>query len=498
MKLMFIDDERNVVLGLQRIIDWDRYGFKVIGVAGNGQEGLKKIQTLHPDIVLLDIRMPGLSGIDLIRSAREQGFTGEFILLTAHADFDYAHDAIRYGVVDYLLKPVDEDELLHAVLKAEKRIMTASVLDMYGNQSLSTMRSALFENALMGRGHPLSLKLNLNEGDPYRLMLINASHENLSSIQHMLDHSLGHSHLRCLMGQRIALLLQGRAVIAAQDELINNTLKIDSNAIFFCSEVFFTADQLPSEFHSLSCLIDRLWFLRRKDKFLYSAHDLESHVKPATNDWTAQQFAGAFCQSIDEQDEDRIERLLDALRSSLCNHPVSVPDAKSELLTISRSICQYISLHFPHRAQEIEGFSEEVMLADCLDNALLQMQHLSWQAITWIKQYSNPDICQLLLQYIEQNYTQPLQLQNLARDFGYDSAYLGKLLKQKTGFTFNAYLDHVRLQHACTLLQQGKPIALIAQLCGYSSVEYFSQKFRKTFGCSPTQYRRQTSAHTAK
>ena len=68
MKLMFIDDERNVVLGLQRIVDWRQYGFKVIGVAANGQEGLTKIQALHPDIVLLDIRMPGLSGIELIRS----------------------------------------------------------------------------------------------------------------------------------------------------------------------------------------------------------------------------------------------------------------------------------------------------------------------------------------------------------------------------------------------------------------------------------------------
>ena len=287
MKLMFIDDERNVVLGLQRIVDWRQYGFKVIGVAANGQEGLTKIQALHPDIVLLDIRMPGLSGIELIRTAREQGFAGEFILLTAHADFDYAHDAIRYGVVDYLLKPVDEDELLRAVLEAEKRIMATSVLDLYGSQSLSTMRSALFERALAGNLDNIALRLSLNEGDPCRLMVIDCKNESVLPIQQFLDSFPGCSPLHCLTGQRIVLLMQGRAMIAAQDELVQGVRNIDFKAFFFCGKVFFAPEQLPSAFQPIACLMDRFWFVCRKGKYLYSVDEVENRSHLSTNCWNA-------------------------------------------------------------------------------------------------------------------------------------------------------------------------------------------------------------------
>lgn len=82
MNLMIIDDEPLVRQGLQSLIDWNSYGFTVLTEAGNGEEGLEKVLRLSPDIVLLDIRMPGLSGVELMRRAREEGFRGRFILLT--------------------------------------------------------------------------------------------------------------------------------------------------------------------------------------------------------------------------------------------------------------------------------------------------------------------------------------------------------------------------------------------------------------------------------
>ena len=108
MNLMFVDDEPLVRQGLQSLVDWRAYGFTVAAEAGDGQEALEKILALRPDIVLLDIKMPGLSGVECMRRAREAGFHGKFILLTGYADFEYARDAIRCGATDYLLKPVDE------------------------------------------------------------------------------------------------------------------------------------------------------------------------------------------------------------------------------------------------------------------------------------------------------------------------------------------------------------------------------------------------------
>ena len=133
MNLMIIDDEPLVRQGLQSLIDWNSYGFTVLTEAGNGEEGLEKVLRLSPDIVLLDIRMPGLSGVELMRRAREEGFRGRFILLTGYADFEYAREGIKYGATDYLLKPVDEEELLQAVLKAEQSLLLENVMEIYGD-----------------------------------------------------------------------------------------------------------------------------------------------------------------------------------------------------------------------------------------------------------------------------------------------------------------------------------------------------------------------------
>ncbi len=113
--LLIADDEKNIRDGLKCILDWEELGFTLCGEAANGEEALSSILKNNPSLVLLDIRMPKLSGIDIIRIAREQGYSGRFIILSGYSDFAYAQAAIRYGVEYYLTKPIDEDELLDAI-----------------------------------------------------------------------------------------------------------------------------------------------------------------------------------------------------------------------------------------------------------------------------------------------------------------------------------------------------------------------------------------------
>lgn len=122
MKVLIADDESVVLEGLKYIIDWDALGFSICSQASNGEETLKKILNLRPELVLLDIRMPRLSGIEIIQIAREKGFDGHFIILSGYSDFTYAQTAIRYGVDFYLTKPIDEDELISAVTSVRNSI----------------------------------------------------------------------------------------------------------------------------------------------------------------------------------------------------------------------------------------------------------------------------------------------------------------------------------------------------------------------------------------
>ncbi len=123
IKVLVVEDENLIRRGLVYAIDWLAMDCVVVGDARDGAEGLEKIQQLKPDVVLTDIKMPKLSGIDMIARAQEQQLA-EFIpiILTSYSEFEYARKSIRLGVAEYLLKPVDEEELAGAMERIKERI----------------------------------------------------------------------------------------------------------------------------------------------------------------------------------------------------------------------------------------------------------------------------------------------------------------------------------------------------------------------------------------
>lgn len=120
---MIVDDEPDIREGLKYLIDWEGHGFTICGEAENGRDALEQISVLSPDIVISDIRMPELDGLELLKKVHEAGSWIKFIILSGYSEFEYAKRAIKYKIADYLLKPVDEDELITLLegLKAEIR-----------------------------------------------------------------------------------------------------------------------------------------------------------------------------------------------------------------------------------------------------------------------------------------------------------------------------------------------------------------------------------------
>lgn len=151
MKVMIIDDEPVVRKGLKKCIDWEKYGFTICGEASDGETGLQNVLSMLPDLVLLDVRMPGMYGHVLAEEARKKGFTGKFIILSGYADFDYAKKAITANVTDYLLKPVDEDQLIAAVCQARDELNQERLISAYGGQNTEESRNILLGNLLEGR-----------------------------------------------------------------------------------------------------------------------------------------------------------------------------------------------------------------------------------------------------------------------------------------------------------------------------------------------------------
>ena len=121
LKVVVIEDEELVRRGIVMAVDWASVDCKVVGEASNGEAGLEEIRRLRPDIVVTDIRMPRMDGLEMLRRLREEGCGVSVILLTAYSDFSYAQTALKLGAVDYLLKPFHDGELEAAVQRIAER-----------------------------------------------------------------------------------------------------------------------------------------------------------------------------------------------------------------------------------------------------------------------------------------------------------------------------------------------------------------------------------------
>ncbi len=150
-RICILDDEYLTCLGLEKAVPWDTIGVEVAFTALDGKTGLELIRKAKPDLVLTDIRMPGLTGVDLVKELKKDGFEGEIIVLTAYRDFDYAVETYKSGIFSYLLKPVDNEELLKTVKEAilklnSKRKEKERKRNRAGN--LSRMESTFFYQLL--------------------------------------------------------------------------------------------------------------------------------------------------------------------------------------------------------------------------------------------------------------------------------------------------------------------------------------------------------------
>ena len=122
LKVVIADDEVRICQLIQALIDWDSMGMKVVGVAHNGEEACEMVRQTQPDILITDIRMPGCSGLELVKRVKELDSALEVIIISGYAHFEYAQQAISYGVGHYLLKPVNKGELTATLQKLQKKI----------------------------------------------------------------------------------------------------------------------------------------------------------------------------------------------------------------------------------------------------------------------------------------------------------------------------------------------------------------------------------------
>lgn len=153
LSLVVIDDEYLLRLGIPQIIDWNALGITIIGEASNGEDGLALVKSLRPDIVLLDIQMPIMNGLSMMEAMKKEAIPSKIVVLSGYNDFEYAQIAMQNGAVDYLLKPVTQENLISSMQRVKAMIAAEQETSQYRarlDQEISSIQHHFLRRLVLG------------------------------------------------------------------------------------------------------------------------------------------------------------------------------------------------------------------------------------------------------------------------------------------------------------------------------------------------------------
>jgi len=505
MKVLIIDDEPNVRAGIKMLIPWQVYQFEICGEGIDGVEGLEKIKQLNPDLVLIDIRMPGLSGIEVIEQARRCGFCGKFIITTGYSDFEYAQKAIHLGVSTYLLKPIDEDELALAVQKLKNQILEEVERQEKLNLSDTYIEKSLMNNLLLGKEidcvelrHYEYLKkrqvsyhialVGIEEGENRQDAIVDIVQQYFTSKENTF-------YIIVLQKQIVIVLEEIKnsiLLIEKMQEKIQNRCKVEVKIAI--SSNIENLSKLHEAYVEANELLEKK-FLFPKYKVL-ALDRIQKEKKALRKECyaSAEWLGKKLFNLLQVGDKVKIREELCNLRSFLQQedaHSKKISSLCSNALLKTVQLLADTYSEFAEVMPEGEVIIEHIYQCKDIDEIIGYIEDELF-AILHVFNVNTPEnTMQKLIYYIGNNYGSDLKLEYLAELFNYNSAYLGKSFKNHTGKSFNAYLDGLRINKAKELLLVGEmKVYEIAKLVGYKHIDYFHSKFKRYVGVSPLEYKK--------
>lgn len=513
MKILIVDDELDVLKGLKKIIQWFNLGLTVCGEALDGIDALQKIQILKPDLVLMDIRMPGMSGLEIIRQCREFHFQGHFIILSGYSDFKYAQSAVKLGVNNYLLKPVDEDELRTAILDIQQTLQTQNRKEQMLNKYRENARTTIIMNLITGNEELSTYDmadLNLIT-DQYMIILaqryeqgsfqpywnfsdlLRVSNQNHSSYEHMTM-----EHLELILLKGTEAIQKFYHVLEHYSHGLQEGSPLDSLFLIYSHPVSYISE-LKNAYQDALTLLNRRFFCNEKQHIL-SYSNLPDKSKLASNIMKLQEYPSILAGYIQAHNRSRLAEALRDLENLLYYSDDDVISLKHSLtdifLQVKQIICNTyhtIQIPFPGNAAIIDFITGKYYLYEIIQFFSEQFE----MCINAIGSPTSQNIMDDILYYINHNYAENLKLESIAPLFGYNSSYLGKLFSQNVGESFNSYLDSLRIRTAQKMLAENTfKIYEISEKIGYKNTDYFHKKFKKYTNMTPAEYRKYISEHS--
>ncbi len=509
--VLLVDDEAVIREGLKLLIDWESYGFTVTGFSANGNDAVKKIMNLRPDLVIMDIRMPGLSGIEVLAQVRSKGYEGEIVILSGYSEFEYARAALGYNVCGYLTKPVDEEALTQILKKASQSLDRRSEEKRTKDQYYEKFRIQLVRDLLVSDETPDEIQREeydlgfsvyqvltyerFDPKDPKR----EYSFAELLTVSGMTSETFVHLNIE---GEDILLLLGEAAIRRFSDVLAKFSSELAPQADSPLSTLFITYGKMVNSLEAVPYSYqEAVEYMKRRFYCDEGVHvsggdDTIEQGDEALGKDRLEFYTDALSGLIQSFNRSGIAEKLTELKLELTGVSDSIEDVRLFLTDLFLSVKEKLNhlyagkkLPFATNSDVIRYIREQFYLYEILRFLSEQFEHVMAE----MGGFSGDSVMDAVAGFIAHNYAENITLENIAPLFGYNSSYLGKIFARKMGENFNSYLDKVRIEEAKReLLAEGVKVYTVAERVGYKNVDYFHVKFKKYTGLSPAEYRKQS------
>ncbi|SFB33673.1 two-component system, response regulator YesN [Cohnella sp. OV330] len=529
LKALLVDDEINILKNLQAVIPWEELCVDVAGTAKNGEAALALAREHSPELILCDIRMPVMDGIQFLEELREMGSDAEVIMMTGYQDFSYVRSVIRYEVKDYILKPLDYDELGQTISRLadgiRERKAEQQSIQREWHQVFHLAYEKVLYDVLMevggGSAKPFLKQHELSGGDLSFAMLLvdvadysqkernwddkerklwnfavhNVLQEYLSSLQIPYTVLQVRSGEWCVLVERMPAETFDRGQCEDWSrqlrEAVERYLKIQIRVALHPAPV--SLEKLARVYKNLQ---RSLSLNAGKEDAIVVPERTKEHSEHSQRLWDRIE---EMVTGLKRCDRRKTEGALRELNESFRQ----LPDASYERV---QPILHYLCLHLLRemRAMDVIQGEDETAFWKQLDRnpgireTLAVINRLVDRSIENVMKKKTSDVLMLSARdFIERNLSSDLSIDAMADYLGISGSYFSLLFKQHFGETFVEYVTKQRMEMAKSMLAiSDKSITAIGLMVGYAERRYFTRVFSKYTGLLPSEYREQTQGKT--
>lgn len=513
-KMLIVDDEEWIVEGLKVQLPWGKMGIVLTECGRNGQEAVEIIEKEAPDIVLTDIRMPLMDGLELAKYIYDHHIECEVIIISGYADFDYAKQAIAYQVSAYITKPIEREELQETVEKSlEKAEERGKKREKAALEAKSRELSQQYLNIPARQS-------NIQEYKSYFTVLFQADKGNVFWNRHISRDGYSAQEELFLLLAECTQKMHRDSVFFRNE---NNPMQYIWILDFEVEEPGILKDSLERMLQRITAEVKRKLAVdiiagisevyqntnRSFEAYLQAKFVVENSAEPGDTLNTFDAFLKKyneirvdtesirdFMVSVEYGNRRAAKEAFHGLAQKweTEENPLLVfrMNVQEILIQLSALLQKYESNMYKVSKEYVDIFNRiwEIKTCPVLEDTCAVLITDVLEYINRAKNSGTETIVSQIKQYMEKHYRDSITLNDMANEYYINPAYLSRAFKKETGINFNDYLNQIRMNKAAFLLENSKmKIYEVAAEVGYENVNYFMRKFKERYNETPKQYK---------